>query len=504
MAVVLVVIVVIAVGTLSQGAPVGDPGRTSEPTMPWTPADGTPPTLVDATDAWGLAAWRHHGTIPASGGVAIDDIDDDGAPDLVLAAGERTIMFGGPSGFSELQLPGDAVATAVGTADVDRDGHVDLLFGTATGDDEIWWGGDWLSQRDPERATVTTLAGGEPTSGLLSAELSGDDRPDVLRLTYGPASDGAPDLIWHQRAAREFEPVELPGASLSLAAEIADVDGDDLADIWVTRDLGWAKGADSVYSRRGDADGAWHDVAAALGLDLEIDGMGLTVTDLDGDGDLDGYLSDLGDNEVLTSEVGGFRRHFETGAARIRPPDAGVAVISSSWASGAADLNLDGEVDLIVANGGFPTTEVVNKVRDTDVALDDPPAILLGRGDGTFSEVWPELGLDWSGASRGMAIGDIDRDGDSDIVIVNHGGGLVALRNDTSGPSRTLRARPGCDTAGVVATSGRHTALIRAHSFLGAHAPEVIFGGVGPITVSAEMTAVDNESPERTTMILDC
>lgn len=234
----------------------------------------------------------------------------------------------------------------------------------------------------------------------------------------------------------------------------------------------------------------WTDRAAELGADMAIDGMGVTIADLTGDGRLDTYLSDLGDNELLEAVPGGtFRSRRDVGLARIRPPAASQDMISSSWASAAIDVNLDGRLDVIVANGGFaPDSDVVNKVDGTTIIEDDPPAILLARADSTYADVWSDLDLVWSGRARGMSVGDLDDDGDTDVVLVLHGGGLRVLRNDSTAPSLRVRPAPGCDSAGASVTvasgHGRAASLISPHTFLGAHAAEVVIGARGPTRVT--------------------
>lgn len=469
----------------------GDPGRLNEERHQWTEDDGPLPRLVDATAAWQLEGWRHSAESQIAGGVTVADLDQDGRNDLALAGGELSVFFGTDSGFAPAAGPVPAAsreAAAVTAGDLDDDGAVDLVVGMSRGDDVIVWGGRWLRNRDLRQAETDDLPGGDPTTGLAVAELSGDGMPDLLRLGYGPPERASRDVVWEQNERRNFEAVELPNsARRSLAAELADLDGDGLVDIWVTRDIGWQEGGDSVYSRGGQADGSWSDVAEALGADLEIDGMGVTVADLVGDDGLDGYLSDVGENDILAGGAGGFTPVHDTGAARIRAPDAHSAVVSSSWASGATDLNLDGRLDLVVVNGGFDGRAIANKVPDTDVALTDPPSVLLGLGRGRYAEVWPELDLPWDGTSRGMAIGDLDGDGDGDVVIVNHGGGLLAYRNDTAGVAVTVRSDPTCVAAGWIAQArtgkGRIRTLLAAHTFLGAHAPEVSLGSARSIQI---------------------
>ena len=371
----------------------------------------------------------------------------------------------------------------VNAADLDGDGNVDLLIARAGNADTIVWGGPWaVTERD---APVTTdLEARGATSGLLVGELTNDWRPDIVRLGRGRGQHPEPDVLWQsqQGEPRQFRPLELPrGDRFSLAGELLDVDDDGLLDIWITRDVGWARGADSVLSRRGEPYGEWFDIAPQLGADLGIDGMGLTVADLDGDEQLDAYLSDLGDNELLRRTGTGFVPQVGAGAAHIRPVDAGDDVVSSSWGSGAVDLNLDGVMDLVVASGGFPNSTIRNKIEGTEIAVAEAPAVLLGHGDGRFTDVWPELGLDVEITARGLAIGDLDRDGDDDVVVAARDGSVVALRNDSTRPSFSFVVdERGCELGGATITV-RHGdraihGLLAPHGYASRHDATFVVG----------------------------
>lgn len=481
----------------------GEPGDLDEQVHEWSGTDGPLPVLEDVTGSWGLADFEPTGTTPLSGGGAAADLDRDGALDLVVADGGIGLYFNNGDGFetgrgrvtSEVMT-----ATSVAVGDLDGDSWVDVLVGQAEGVDVIIWGGSWTVDRDLSGAVTSTLPGGEATTGLLVAELTGDGRQDILRLGYGSNESAAPDVIWTQTAPRQFEAHPLPGSERrSLAAQIVDVDEDGLVDIWITRDVGWLDGGDSLYSRGDGSAGEWQDRAAEFGVDMEIDGMGLTVADVDADGALDAYVSDLGDNEIMARRGDGFRALDDTGAKRIRAPGAPRDVVSSSWGSAAGDINLDGRLDLVVVNGGFVGQDVPNKIPGADIAVEDPPAILLGRGDGQFADVWPELGLAWSGRSRGLVTGDFDADGDTDLVVLNRGEGVVAYRNDTTGPSVVVRSARPCSSAGVAvavtSSNGSVTALLAPATFLGAHAAEIVIG-TPPGEIEIEIRR-PGELPER-------
>jgi len=484
-------VVVLVVGALVTDDTPGPPiGRLSEPASV-LPSNVPMVNFVDSTSELGLTTPVGPGfSNPMAGGVAAVDLDSDGRVDLVVAHGDLVVFRATSTGFAERrQLPiSDAVS--VTAADVDLDGHADLLVARNGAHDTIIWGGAWLA--DGSDPLTTDLVGGRPSNQLLAGDVAGDGAVDIVRLG---SSRGPSDVLWSATVdgPREFERNQLPGGDrISLTGELADVDGDGLLDIWIGRDVGWDIGPDSILSRLGDPSGPWVDIAPDMGASLRIDSMGITLADLDGKGGLDAYVSDLGDNEVLLSIDGRFEPAGSIGVARIRPPGSAESVVSSSWASGAADFNLDGVLDLAVVNGGFPDGGVRNKIPGTSVAVVDPPAILLGVGDGTYVDVWPNLGLVWSTADRGMAIADIDSDGDDDMVMVGVDGTITVLRNESALPSVQVSIETGCDTAGLVFTalsdSGRFGRLLAPHSYAGSHSAVVSLGvpASGFLDVSVE------------------
>ena len=478
--------------------------------------EGVPAVQLSvATAEWGIDEVDLDGADPMSGGIAPVDLDNDGDLDLVVANGSvKVLLWDGGRYGPQIDL-GVADAVSVAAGDLDSDGWTDLLIARTGGSDLVVWGGEWLTGSGA-RAEPLGLAGGAPSAILLPADLDGDGRLEIVRLGRGGRS-GTPDVIWSQTVddPRSFTSVTLPGSDrLSLAAAIADVDGDGLLDIWVTRDVGWDLGGDSVYSRRGDRLGRWVDVADTLRAGLAIDGMGVTLADFDSDSDIDAYLSDIGDNEVLLSGEGGFVPSDNTGAARIRPPGTPSSVVSSSWASGAADLNLDGRLDLVVVGGGFPDGGVRNKIAGTSVALEEPPAILVGIDGRHFVDDWPLLGLDLSLVGRSMALGDFDGDGDTDIVIVSQDGALTALKNDSDRRSVTVEIPTSCgDGVEVeIATEGRvYRSVVPAQTYGGSHARQVVVGlGDEPTTIRVDRPGDDllvlraDQGSDRSVRVVAC
>jgi len=467
-----------------------DPGRTVEALYDW-PDPGEPlPEFSDVTEEWGLGDFENDADFQAAGGVAIGDLDGDGWPDLAVAGRDLFLFYGSSEGMTSAAAPiaaAEGQMAGVGIADLDGDAMNDLLVSVIGGDDLIIWGGLWSASRDPSQAPQTVLAGGTQTVALLAADLSGDERPDILRLSHDPAE---PDIIWEQTGLRRFVPKPLPQSfRRSFAAEIIDLDQDGLLDIWVTRDVGWITGADSIYTRRGERDGPWIDVASDMGAALAIDGMGIALADLDGDGDIDAYVTDIGENDILFAGDDGYAPATSSGAGRIRPPGGRTETVSSSWAVVTGDINLDGVIDLVVANGGFGGADIVNKISGTEFVDLDTPAMFLGLGEGRFADVWPQLGQSWREHIRGMALGDLDLDGDADLVFVSSTGGMRVYRNEATGSSVTLVVSDAACGAGFIATVTGPTTYFRSvlvqHPFLSASEPSLTVGTLGgPVEIS--------------------
>ena len=104
------------------------------------------------------------------------------------------------------------------------------------------------------------------------------------------------------------------------------------------------------------------------------------------------------------------------------------------------DANLDGHLDLLIVNGHIDDT--VRNVR-REATYSQSPHLLLNDGQGKFRDVAAQLGgpFNTPRVGRGLAIADIDRDGDSDVLITTNGGAPVLLRQDVQNGNRSIRFR---------------------------------------------------------------
>jgi hypothetical protein len=146
---------------------------------------------------------------------------------------------------------------------------------------------------------------------------------------------------------------------LLLVAQLTNVtsewnlDDDGAPEIYVTRDVGWLNGGDSLC--RLNDDNTWVNILDVVsGMNSEVDGMGLTVADLDPDGTPDLLISDLGDNEVLLALEGPICPSPQIGVERIRSDgadDAAWPLLGIEREGTSRGMVLaDGDTDILIAN----------------------------------------------------------------------------------------------------------------------------------------------------------
>lgn len=200
-------------------------------------------------------------------------------------------------------------------------------------------------------------------------------------------------------------PADTPMAT---AAAFVDLDGDHDADLVLGRRFGSRTlvGLDVLHNDAGQfvrlgPPGGVGPGSGALG--------GLAVADLDADGDPDVVI-------VRTGGAGTYYRNDGGGVFSVQTASfgAGLDMIRNSWAAVLADFDNDRDADLHVA---------VDRARDFHAH---------NNGDGTFANVSGQVGTTSIGFDMGLAVGDIDNDGDLDIYSTNIGYGVLYV-NDGAG-----------------------------------------------------------------------
>lgn len=438
-------------------------GETASVTV--QPAGGTAsarPTFVDATEEFGLAGLTQQDRTGLAagalgppelmtGGVAVVDVDGDGWEDLffprVRQADVWMINRSG-SGYEEAppgMLPESAAESHGASAwgDLDGDGDVDGVVG-GIGD-----GGSvvYLQRDDGTMADATEFglvvapnedAGEQLVFGLALADLDADGDLDLVASGWRhnrAAAAGQTAVFLNDGAARFSElPDAIPdaGSIAAFTTSVADVNGDDTADLAIAADWGLSR------LLAGNGDGTFSDVTTASGVATDENGMGSSLVDIDGDGDLDWFVTSVsapGCEGPLNPTAGGGakgctgnRLYLNDGRGRfVDGTDAyGVRDGGWGWGADAADLDNDGDLDLAHTNGFRPEQPPPDQRR----YLSDTNRTFFNDGAARWAQDAAGVGLGSGGDGRALVTLDVDRDGDLDVLEVDNLDGPVLYRND--------------------------------------------------------------------------
>ena len=349
-------------------------------------------------------------------GVAVGDYNNDGFSDLLITCVGQTRLFRntGKGTFVDVTkssgLAGRAAfSTSALWVDVDCDGFLDLFVCNYV---------KWSAEHD-----VFCSVDGRQKSYCTPEAYHGDTC-----------------WLFRNRGNGTFEDVTATSgifdtSSKSLGVTMLDDDRDGWPDLFVANDTQPNK----LY--RNQRNGTFKDVAVEVGLALSTDGkaragMGVDAGDLDQSGRSTLAITNF-DNEMIGLYRPQGRALYEDAAMR-----AGIGAASrSTLGFGCAfiDVDLDGSLDLVVANGHIDAT--VRPIRG-NVGHAQPPQLFLNQGGGVFRDV-AAASADFAKpkVGRGLAVGDFDRDGDLDVLITTNNGPAHLFRNDTIAGHRSIRVR---------------------------------------------------------------
>ena len=364
-------------------------------------------TFTDLTDKAGV------GDIGWGMGVAIGDYNNDGFADIyVTCLGPNHLLKNNGNGtFTDVTQTANVSdprwSTGAAFVDYDNDGKLDLFVSNYV---------DFDVNNLPEFGKGRTC------------QFKG------IPVQCGPRGlKGAGDTLYHNNGDGTFTDVsKKAGVSdldgyYGLGVICSDFDGDGLVDIFVAND----STPNFLYHNNGD--GTFKEVGFSSGTAVNENGseqgsMGVTLGDYDHDERLDLFITNFDDDYNTLYHNDGKGSFTDVSyAAKV----AAVSLPYVGWGTEFFDYDNDGWVDLLVVNGHvypqLPTYRQRNFVHHNN-------------RDGTFAEVGAQLGAPFAEkrTGRGAAFGDIDNDGDVDVVINNLDGPPQVLRNDGGNANNSI------------------------------------------------------------------
>ncbi|MED5330494.1 MAG: VCBS repeat-containing protein [Planctomycetota bacterium] len=490
-------------------------------------------------------------------GAALADLDGDGDLDLILVDGSTKSRLVAGDTVSHHLLRNDGVIdgiprftpventglvmkgwpTGICAGDVDRDGKTDLVIG-GIGEDALFLNrtdadGVITFQKVPLQSRISSRAW---STSLALADGDGDGWLDLYITRYLEIDPADPPLDavgvvpcqwkghpvmcgphglppqedqmlfgkegppWFE--ARDGLGIHQVASSYCLGVLFADLDLDGWPDLYVAND----SVANFLFHNQGN--GTFDDHSALSGAATDMSGaaqagMGVNLGDVDHDKDFDLVVTNFSDEHyTLYTNDGRLAYRDRTAAARLIPSTKSLL----GWGVHLADFDSDGHLDLMTSNGHVhPQADSPG----TGTSYAQPILFHAGQGDGSFT---PPQWIDPT-PRRGRAAlrGDLDGDGDLDLVVLTLDGPPLLFLNGTNNPSLqmlvTLEDRRGllpADAFGsTLAITARESFHLRqklsATAFQSSSDPRLHFGGPGPVTAAQVLWAgggVEDIAPE--------
>ena len=400
-------------------------------------------------------------------GVAVADYDNDGLPDIYVTGYNGNVLYHnlGNCKFEDVTekagVRGGGFSSGAAWADYDRDGNLDLFVSRY----------------------VHTDINHLPTAENPSKNFFHKGLPVENPWTM----DGERDFLFHNRGDGTFEEVSKkagvddPNMRFGLGVVWGDYDNQGWPSLLVANDTG------PNFLYRNKRDGTFEEVGMLSGVALspeghEVGNMGVDMGDFDRDGYLDFSITNYADQpKGLYLNQGPLGFTDITYSAKI----AQSSLPYVSWGTGFVDFDNSGLPDLLIASGHvYPDVDTIPK----NVKYREPLLLYHNKGDRTFEEIAGAAGLNDGPmySRRGVAFGDLNNDGNVDMVIFNVGAPPSVFINETKNSNHRVlfkligtKSNRGAVGARITVTAGSRSQIeeIKAgSSYLSTNDPRLHFG----------------------------
>jgi hypothetical protein len=367
-------------------------------------------TFTDITAGSGL-------NIPMYGmGVAVADYDNDGLDDVFITAleGDRLFHNEGNGRFRDVTAASGIQNANFGTSaawlDYDRDGRLDLFIANYV---------QWTPALD------------------LPCTLDGTTRSYCTPESY----KGTSSKLYHNMGNGKFEDVSRKAGiddptSKSLGIGVLDYNGDGWPDLFIANDTQPNK----LY--RNNQNGTFTEEGVRAGVAYSEDGVARGAMGVDaGDYDRSGHPHLLIGN--FSNQMLGLYHNEGNGLFVDDAPRSTVgraSLLTLAFGVFFFDYDLDGMLDIFAANGHIE--EQINRVQPR-IQFRQPPLLFRNLGNRKFENTTEAMGQSFNRpiVARGAAYGDIDHDGDLDLVITTNHGPAYVFRNDGGNRNHWLTVR---------------------------------------------------------------
>jgi len=418
-------------------------------------------------------------TNQSSTGAVFADLNGDGRLDLLVNSftGPNACLINlGTGHFTNVTETAGLISkggtTSLALGDMTGDGNLDLYV-AYFGIEAILRDGGAYGFRMANGQPVVTGRYAKRLK-IAGGRLQELGEPDMLLLNDGHAHFSP--VQWESGFRDEDGHPMAPPPDFGLAVQVRDIDGDGTPDIYVCNDF---QTPDRVWLN--DGAGLFHAVGRLALRNMSYASMGVDFADIDRDGGLDFITVEMLSREherhlCLSSPMS--PKHRTPGQIDNREEVArnalfwnrgdgtyaelayysGVAASDWSWTPVFLDVDLDGYEDLLITNGhlfdvndrdvtallpaaDLQSLRMTRKLLLQYPHLETPKAAFRNRGDLTFEDVSDRWGFNSRRIAHGLALADLDNDGDPDVVINCLNGPPLIYRNDSTAPRLAVRLK---------------------------------------------------------------